>query len=561
MKPWVRVRYQILLEEFGDKEFTKRGAAEVLKRRGKPLENLNDLFNRLNKAGLIEMRSEGTNFYYKLKKPEPNTKVEPTRDQIKSILKMGADIIRNQDYRVLLILLFYKALSDKWQAKARDYFEETSNWEAAYYLANRDYHVLYDEKEKELYTWEETLKNRVNLVGEFLNSINKIADLNSDKLSDIKILAEKVGIRTFLSNPDMELIFRDLVETFNQLDLSNVTQDIIGWGYEWILSYFAPTKAKAGEVYTPREVIKLMVNILDIKPNSDVLDPACGSAAMLIEAYKYVSENYNDGKTLKLIGQELNDVTEILGKLNLVMHGVPNFEIYHGDSLANPRFGIADYVIANPPWNLDYNIEPKLNDKLREIYKYGITPKQSADWLWVQLMLYHAKTKVAVILDSGALFRGGKERAIRKKVIEDDLIEAVILLPEKLFYNTGAPGIIMILNKNKPKERKGKILFINASKEFEKHPDVRRLNILSDKNISKIVEAYRSFSDSEGFSRAVSIDEILKNDFNLNVTLYVSQEEPEEEIDVFKEWAELEKIEKDLTDVEAKLKDYLEMVR
>ncbi len=169
--------------------------------------------------------------------------------------------------------------------------------------------------------------------------------------------------------------------------------------------------------------------------------------------------------------------------------------------------------------------------------------------------------KVAVVLDNGALFRSGKEKAIRKKALEDDVLDCVILLPEKLFYNTGAPGAIMVFNKGKDEKRKRKVLFINASQEYVKHPDVRKLNMLGKENIRKISEAYASFSEEEGFSRAVSLDEIRENDYNLNVTLYVFHEEEVEEIDVENEWKELKEIEKRISQVEGRIEGYLEELR
>ncbi len=552
---WIRIRYQILVQEFGDRKFTRKDVEKVLEKHNKELANVNEFLTILSKEGLLESRKKEGKYFYRLIQPSEK-KIKPTKDQILKVLKSGADIIRNREYRILLILLFYKALSDRWVKKAEEYFRETNDWKSAYHLTNIDYYVLYNENEDKLYTWDEVIKDKVNLINNFINALNGIADLN-EKLRDLKTLVEKLGFAGFISNEDNYLIFRDLVENFNKLDLREIDHDILGDAYEWILSYFAPTKAKAGEVYTPREVIRLMVEALNIEKNSDVLDPACGSAAMLIEAYKYVSENYKDGKTLKLEGQEWDDLTAILGKLNLVIHGVENYTVYIGDSLINPKFSKADYVLANPPWNLDYDIAKSMNEELKKIYEYGITPKQTADWLWVQLMLYFARKKVSVVLDNGALFRGGKEKAIREKIIDKDLIECVILLPEKLFYNTGAPGIIMILNKNKPEERKNKILFINASQEFEKHPEVRKLNILSRKNIDKIVKAYREFKDIDGFCRVVDKEEIKENDYNLNVTLYVFPQEEVEKIDVKKEWEELKRIEGEIKKTEEKIKVYI----
>jgi len=174
-------------------------------------------------------------------------------------------------------------------------------------------------------------------------------------------------------------------------------------------------------------------------------------------------------------------------------------------------------------------------------------------------MLFSAgeKGKVGIVIDNGALFRGNAEKAIREKIVKDNLVESVILLPEKLFYNTGAPGAVIIFNKDKPKERKGKILFINASNEYIKHPSVRRLNSLSHENIKHIADAYREFKDISGFCRVVSIEEVKANDYNLNVTLYVMPTEDKEAIDIKKEWEELEKLEMERQEINNKLKEYI----
>jgi type I restriction enzyme M protein len=165
--------------------------------------------------------------------------------------------------------------------------------------------------------------------------------------------------------------------------------------------------------------------------------------------------------------------------------------------------------------------------------------------------------RVGVVIDNGCLFRGGKEKAVRSAVLERDWVECVILLPEKLFYNTGAPGAILIFRKSKPVERKGKILFINASKEFEQHPEVRKLNILGKANIEKIVNVYRSFSEERGFARVVDLDEVRLNDYNLNVTLYVMADEEGEQIDITKEYKELKELERQRQEVASKLEEYI----
>ncbi len=254
--------------------------------------------------------------------------------------------------------------------------------------------------------------------------------------------------------------------------------------------------------------------------------------------------------------------------MNLYIHDIKNANLAYGDTLLYPKFKEGeklkqfDVVIANPPWNQDgYDEEViKKGEFWKQRFRYGFVPKQSADWIWVQHMLASAGDdtgRVGVVIDNGCLFRGGKEQAIRSRMLEDDLIEGIILLPDKLFYNTGAPGALVFLNKNKPEERKGKVLFINASSEYEQHPEVRKLNRLGETHIQKIAEVYRKFGASDGFVRAVSLDEIKNNDYNLNVTLYVFPQEEAEEINMEREWQELRMIEEEIMGVEKRIEGYL----
>ncbi len=365
----------------------------------------------------------------------------------------------------------------------------------------------------------------------------------------LKDVLDNVDFIQFTTSRENAEILRQLVELFSIQKLHHVSPDILGDAYEWILRYFAPMKAKEGEVYTPREVIKLLIEILDPKPGESVYDPASASNGMLIISYKHVEDKYGKSEVDKLFlyGQEANQKTLALGRMNLYIHDIKNANLAYGDTLLYPKFkegeGLKqfDVVIANPPWNQDgYDEEViKKGEFWKQRFRYGFVPKQSADLAWVQHMLASAKD------DTG-----------RVGVV----IDCIILLPEKLFYNTGAPGALVFLNKNKPVERKGKVLFINASSEFEQHPEVRKLNRLSEVNIQRIAEAYRKFDGGDGFVRAVTLDEIKENDYNLNVTLYVFPQEEAEEINVEREWQELRIIEGEIAGVEAEIEGYLKEI-
>lgn len=554
LEDWAKRRYLVLLKEIGGRNFTAEEADEILRRHDLAMENVNKLLSTLMKVGLLSAKPDSEDarkrkYSFMLPVTLP-AKVKPLgRDELIRLMKSGADLIRTAvDYKVLLLLLFYKAVSDKWNKLVEEFkTRENCSDEEAYLVANVDYLTLYDEKEGRLYTWDEVTKSR-ETIKEIANAMIKISKLNPERLGRLEKLVEVLGFLGFIS-PDNMHVLEEVVELFNAYDFAEVDYDVIGDAYQWVLLYFAPEKAKEGEIYTPREVIRLIVRLLDPEDGSLVLDPACGSGAMLIESRDYlVNKLSGKAPSLELVGQERNEIIAIIANMNLILHGIPDYKIYVGDSLLNPRFDRADYVIANPPWNQDGYSEDNLGtSRVRSIYTSlvpnGFTPKNTADWAWVQLMLHYARKKVGIVLDQGALFRGGKEKEIRKGLVERDFIEAVILLPEKLFYNTGAPGIIMVLNRDKPEERKNKILFINASQEFEKHPEIKRLNRLGEEHIRKIVEAYRRFEDVDGFARVVPLSEIREKDYNLNVTLYVFPREEEEEIDLAKELEELQEIE------------------
>jgi type I restriction enzyme M protein len=392
----------------------------------------------------------------------------------------------------------------------------------------------------------------------------------AERNPELKDVVDSVDFVQFAGSRENAEILRQLVELFSEKKLNHVSADILGDAYEWILRYFAPTKAKEGEIYTPREVIRLLIEVLDPKPMESVYDPACGSGGMLISAFKHVEEKHGkeEAGKLFLFGQEANQNILALAKMNMYIHDIRDAHLEFGDTFLYPKFkegeGLRrfDVVVANPPWNQDgYDEEVlKKGEFWKQRFGFGFVPRQSADWAWIQHMLASAKDdgrRVGIVIDNGCLFRGGKEKAVRSAVLEKDWVECVILLPEKLFYNTGAPGAIIIFNKHKPAQRRGKVLFINASKEFEQHPEVRKLNILGKGHIEKIAGAYKSFSEEKGFSRVVSLDEVKQNDYNLNVTLYVMADEEGEQIDIAKEYAELKELEKERQEIANKLEEYI----
>ncbi len=560
--------YWRLAEEFKNNPFKSNEAEDILVDIGFNKETINEVFSELKKVGVLTAKKDKEDKRVKIYQLEIGDKaLNITQDQIIRLLKTGADLIRTRvDYKILLIFLFYKAVSDKWNIKVAEAKKKVSTDKQAYMLANTGYYRLYDPKTNKLYTWQEVTKGK-NTITEFANALRTIAQMNQEKIGELEKVLETLGLFGFISEDNLHII-EGLISLFDSVDFTQFDGDIIGDAYMWILSYFAPDKAKEGEVFTPKEISNLIVNLLDIREGSTVLDPAAGSGSMLIEAYRHARRDKNgkDKPGIELYGQEANEIMEALAKINFILHDIHSFNLWIGDSLKNPRFPECDYVIANPPWNAKgYGENTFANiPEARKIYIHfladGFPTNSSADWAWAQLMLYKARQKVGVVLDSGALFRGGRERTIRKAILEQDLIDAVILLPEKLFYNTQAPGIILVFNKNKDKKRENKVLFVNASEEYDKHPNVRKLNILPKRVIQKIAEHYHEFKESENFAKIVDLEEIKKNDYNLNVSLYVAPKVEEEQIDLREELKAIQELKRQEEKTEKEVVDILNKV-
>lgn len=362
--------------------------------------------------------------------------------------------------------------------------------------------------------------------------------------------------------PDHLLL--QLLNHFNKINLGvqNVRDDDMGRAYEYLIKRFADkANKKAGEFYTPRSIVRLMVNILDPKANESIYDPACGTGGMLLETVHHVKEKSEDPRLLTLKGQEKNLTTEAIARMNLFLHGMEDFDIRRGDTLRDPKFLNRDQleqfdcVIANPPFSLkEWGYESWKSDPFNR-HVFGLAPQTNADFAWVMHMYASMKLdagRMAVVLPHGVLFRSGSEAKIRQKLLKEGAIEAVIGLAGNLFYSTGIPACILILKKVTRKS--APVLFINAEEIYTKG---RAQNTLSEKQADEIFTIYQNQHqdphDQEGVSRWVAYDELKENDFNLNIARYVQKPLEEETITVeealrdFKQkLAELEQAEEEL---------------
>ena len=317
---------------------------------------------------------------------------------------------------------------------------------------------------------------------------------------------------------------------------SAVPNDVLGDAYEYLIKKFADVaNKKAGEFYTPRSVVRLMVNILDPRAGETVYDPACGTGGMLLETIQHVQEKGSDARLMlgKLYGQEKNLTTAAIARMNLFLHGAEDFQIVRGDTLRDPAFfngdklAQFDCVIANPPFSLQAWGEDAWTHDPYGRNIAGTPPRKYGDWAWVQHMITSMAPKtgrLAVVLPHGAIFRMGAEGKIRSKVLDADLIEAVIGLGPNLFYGTGLAACIVIVRRTKPKDRKGKILLIDGAEMFRRG---RSQNTLEPEHVEELMKLYAGFTDVNGKARVVTLDEVRTQDGNLNLAGYIMKPDTE----------------------------------
>lgn len=350
-----------------------------------------------------------------------------------------------------------------------------------------------------------------------------------------------------------DAVLARLVQHFSKLDLRNAAlsePDMLGRAYEYLIEKFADDAGKkGGEFYTPRMVVRLLVELLQPTEGMRIYDPTCGSGGMLVECAHHLERQKKNARNLSLAGQEKNLGTWAICKMNMLLHGIPDARIEKGDTIRAPQHKTADgtlevfdRVIANPPFSLDeWGREAAEHDGFGR-FRFGIPPKTKGDLAFVQHMIAstNAKGMVGVVMPHGVLFRGAAEGEIRKGILKEDLVEAVIGLPANLFYGTGIPAAILVLNRAKPKARRGKVLFVEASREFREGSAQNDLRV---EDVAKIAATAHAFVDVEKYARVVDLAEIEKNDFNLNISRYVETADAAVRVDVAAALADLRRVE------------------
>ncbi|HJX16974.1 MAG TPA: N-6 DNA methylase [Acidiferrobacterales bacterium] len=502
------------------------------------------------------------------KRQQVPTKAAETEKSLESWIWDAACSIRGAKdaakYKEFILpLIFTKRLCDVFDDELNRIAQEVGSRAKAFKLVKRDkklvrFYLPLEPKNPDDAVWS-VIRTLSDKIGEQLTThLRAIADANPL----LKGIIDRVDFNaTTHGQRDIDDDrLSSLIEAISakHLGLKDVEPDIIGRSYEYLIRKFAEGSGQsAGEFYTPAEVGLVMARIMDTEPGMDVYDPCCGSAGLLIKCRLVLDEKMRTAKKLprpakrgegggegqyapiKLYGQENEPGTWAMANMNMIIHDMEG-EIQIGDTFRKPKFRKGnrlqtfDRVVANPMWNqTEFKEKDYDADELDRFPKGAGFPGSKADWGWMQHILasLNDKGRAAVVLDTGAASRGSgnantnKEKDVRRWFVEQDLIEGVLYLPENLFYNTGAPGIVIVLNNSKPKERQGKLFLLNASREFVKGDPK---NYIPEDAIARIADTFTAWKEVGKYSRIVTREEIAKNDYNISPSRYIHTGEGEE---------------------------------
>jgi type I restriction enzyme M protein len=447
-----------------------------------------------------------------------------TQTELESYLWGAATLLRGTidagDYKQFIFtLLFYKRLCDVYDEERAEALAESGGDEEYAELPEQHRFQIPPEAH-----WS-AVRAKVKDVGKAIqDALHEIERANPDRLQGV---FGDAGWTNKDRLPDHTL--RELIEHFSSrtLSLSNLPEDELGTGYEYLIKKFADDSGHtAAEFYTNRTVVHLMTEMLEPEPGESIYDPTCGSAGMLLSAVAHLRRQNKEWRNLGLYGQERNLLTSAIGRMNLFLHGIEDFEIVRGDTLAHPAFVEGDklkrfdVILANPPYSIKQWDRAAFSADPWGRNIYGTPPQGRADYAFLQHIVASMKPgtgRSAILFPHGVLFRN-EEKAMREKLVADDVVECILGLGPNLFYNSPMEACIVVCRADKPPERRGRILFINAVGEVTRE---RAQSFLTDEHIRRIVDAYHGFEDIEGFARVVGNDEVLERGGNLSIPLYV----------------------------------------
>lgn len=499
-----------------------------------------------------------------------------TKDQINSVLWQAADTFRGKvdsstykDY--ILTMLFIKYLSDAYKEHLEEYTKRYDGDEQRIQRALSRERFVLDEQSTFDYLYS---KRNDAEIGEIINkALERLENENTGKLRGVFRNIDFNSEAVLGKAKERNAMLRSLLEDFNKLTLKPSvvgSEDVIGDAYQYMIERFASDAGKkGGEFYTPSMASELLARLVKPQENDRVYDPTCGSGSLLIRVANQVPN-----KKVAIYGQERNGATHSLALMNMYLHGIDDARLEWGDTLANPlhledgKLMKFQAIVANPPFSLDkwamgfagegtndskFKMEASLDPHRR--FEWGVPPSSKGDYAFVQHMLYSLAEngRMATILPHGVLFRGASEGKIRQQIIEMNLLDAVIGLPEGLFYGTGIPACILVFKKNRTRKD---VLFIDASGEgnYEKG---KNQNQLREQDIAKIVNTYEKRETINKYSYVATLDEIKENDYNLNIPRYVDTFEEEEPVDMHAVKENIANIKQELQEVEAEMEKYL----